>query len=285
MRRKDRTSRFTFYVSHRSLQKRSDVAVSRKKFMMNEADLYVPVKGFLEAQGYEVKGEVGKCDLVAMREDGPPLVVELKLSLNLSVLLQAVDRTALTDHVYVAIPEPTGSRNTLLRKSRKSINRLFRMLGLGLITVGFRTPAGTEEAEARIEVVIEPAPYQPRKNLKRQKRLQREFAARKGDFNQGGTTGRERMTAYRQDALLCADYLQRNGPSAPAAVKAATGIDRARAILYDNVYGWFERPARGRYGLTEAGHQALTQYAAVIATLRPDGQPKGENKLTIDNRQ
>ncbi|MCB0126278.1 MAG: hypothetical protein KDE58_28670 [Caldilineaceae bacterium] len=245
--------------------------------MMNEADLYAPVKQFLEAQGYEVKGEVGKCDLVAMREDGPPLVVELKLSLNLSVLLQAVDRTAISDHVYIAIPEPTGGRHALLRKSRKSINRLFRMLGLGLITVGFRTPAGTEEAVARIEVVLEPGPYQPRKNLKRQKRLQHEFAARKGDFNQGGTTGRERMTAYRQDALLCADYLHAHGVSTPAAVKAATGIARARTILYDNVYGWFARPARGRYDLTAAGHQALTQYTAVLATLRPNDRQQDKN--------
>lgn len=237
---------------------------------MNEADLYAPVKEFLEARGYTVKGEVGKCDLVAMREDEPPLVVELKLSLNLSVLLQAVDRTAISDHVYIAIPEPTGGRNALLRKSRKSINRLLRMLGLGLITVGFRTPAGQAEPVPRIEVVIEPGPYQPRKNLKRQRRLQREFAARKGDFNQGGTTGRERMTAYRQDALLCADYLQHNGPSAPVAVKSATGIARARAILYDNVYGWFARPARGIYDLADSGKTALTEYAGVVATLKGD---------------
>lgn len=237
---------------------------------MQEADLYEPIKQFLEAQGYEVKGEVGKCDLVAMREEEPPLVVELKLSLNLSVLLQAVDRTAISDHVYIAIPEPSGGRNALLRKSRKSINRLLRMLGLGLITVGFRTPAGQADPVARIEVMIEPGPYQPRKNHKRQRRLQREFAARKGDFNQGGTTGRERMTAYRQDALLCADYLQQHDPSAPAAVKTATGIARARAIFYDNVYGWFARPARGTYELSESGKAALTTYAAVVAMLKGD---------------
>ena len=236
--------------------------------MQKEAELYEPLKQFWEAQGYTVKGEVGKCDLVAMRGDEPPIVVELKLSLNLSVLLQAVDRTALSDHVYVAVPEPSGGRNSLLRKSRKSINRLFRMVGLGLITVGMRAPRGKAKATPRIEVIIEPAPYQPRKNSKRQRQLQREFAARKGDFNQGGTPARERMTAYRQDALLCADYLHQHGPSSPAAIKQATGIDRARAILYDNVYNWFERPARGTYALTAAGTQALRDYAAVVTTLQ-----------------
>ncbi len=236
---------------------------------MKEADLYAPVKQFLEAQGYEVKGEVAHCDLVASRPDEPPIVVELKLTLNLSVLLQAVDRTALTDLVYIAIPEAADGRNALLRRSRKSINRLFQMLGLGLITVGFRSPAGHSQAKPRIEVVIEPGPYQPRKNLKRQQRLLREFALRKGDFNTGGTTRSQRMTAYRQDALLCADYLQQHGASAPVTVKKATGIGRARQILYDNVYGWFERPATGSYDLTATGRQALVQYADILATLRP----------------
>ena len=37
---------------------------------MKETDLYPPVKAFLEAQGYEVKGEVGDCDLVAVRGSG-----------------------------------------------------------------------------------------------------------------------------------------------------------------------------------------------------------------------
>jgi len=236
---------------------------------MQEADLYAPVKHFLEAQGYIVKGEVAHCDLVAQRGAEPPLVVELKLALNLSVLLQAVDRTAVADLVYIAIPEPADGRNALLRKSRKSVDRLLRMLGLGLITVGWRTPANQSEPQPRIEVVLEPGPYQPRKNLKRQQRLQREFTARKGDFNQGGTPGRERMTAYRQDALLCADYLRSHGPSAPAVIGKATGIARARTILYANVYGWFDRPARGRYALTDTGRQALVQYAAILATLRP----------------
>ncbi len=235
---------------------------------MKESDLYEPVKQFLAAQGYTIKGEVAHCDLVAQRDDDPPIVVELKLSLNLSVLLQAVDRTALTDLVYIAVPEASGGQNTLLRRSRKSINRLFRMLGLGLITVGFRTPVGGAKAQPRIEVVIEPGPYQPRKNLKRQQRLLREFAARKGDFNTGGTTRSERMTAYRQDALLCADYLQRHGPSAAVMIKKSTGIDRARQILYDDVYGWFERPSKGIYQITDGGQAALQEYEAVIEALR-----------------
>ena len=46
---------------------------------VGEAALYGPVKRFLEALGYEVKGEVRGCDLVARRGDEPPVIVELKL--------------------------------------------------------------------------------------------------------------------------------------------------------------------------------------------------------------
>jgi hypothetical protein len=46
---------------------------------MKEIDLYSPVKQFLEGQGYEVKGEIQECDVMALRGSEDPLVVELKL--------------------------------------------------------------------------------------------------------------------------------------------------------------------------------------------------------------
>ena len=55
---------------------------------VSEATLYAPVKLFLERLGYEVKGEVRGCDLVARRGDEPPVIVELKLRFNLALVLQ-----------------------------------------------------------------------------------------------------------------------------------------------------------------------------------------------------
>ena len=69
---------------------------------MSDAELYGPIKRFLEAQGYSVKGEIGPCDIVAVRGDEAPVVVELKEHLNLALILQAVDRLSLSDTVYVA---------------------------------------------------------------------------------------------------------------------------------------------------------------------------------------
>jgi hypothetical protein len=57
---------------------------------ISESNLYLPVKRYLEKLGFEVKGEICGCDLVALRGDEPPIVVigELKLTFNLELLLQ-----------------------------------------------------------------------------------------------------------------------------------------------------------------------------------------------------
>ncbi len=69
-----------------------------------ETSLYQPIKAFIEAAGYEAKGEIGGCDLVGLSPGDAPIVVicELKLSFNLELILQAVDRAAIADEVWVA---------------------------------------------------------------------------------------------------------------------------------------------------------------------------------------
>ena len=67
-----------------------------------EASLYAPVKQFLESLGYEVKGEIGGCDLVGVHQDGAMVVIgELKLRFSLELLLQAVDRMPACDEVWL----------------------------------------------------------------------------------------------------------------------------------------------------------------------------------------
>ena len=56
-----------------------------------ETSLYLPVKRFLEGLGFEVKGEVCGCDVVAVDRGAPIALVicELKLSFTLDLVLQA----------------------------------------------------------------------------------------------------------------------------------------------------------------------------------------------------
>jgi len=210
---------------------------------MREADLYPPVKAFLEAQGYTVKAEIGAADVMACRAGDAPVIVELKTSLNLTLILQGVARQGLFDTVYLAVPQPPRWTHRY-----RDLLALLRRLGLGLLTV----------RAGKVEPHLDPAPYQPRKNLAKAGRLLKEFHKREGDPNVGGTTGIRRMTAYRQDALrLAAALATLSDGSSPAALAQATGVARAGAILRANHYGWFDHPAKGRYCLSGSGHAAL----------------------------
>jgi hypothetical protein len=203
-----------------------------------ETALYAPVKALLEGQGYAVKGEVAGCDIVAVRGDEPPVIVELKRQFGLGVVLQGVDRLAVTDAVYVAV----GAWPPRL----DDVRRLLRRVGLGLIIV----------AHGQAEVVLDPLPYTPRRDRRRASRLLLEHHRRIGDPNVGGVTRRPIMTAYRQEAERCLAHLAA-GPAPLRALRAAGDVPKAPAILRDDVYGWFERVERGVYRLSPRGEQAL----------------------------
>jgi hypothetical protein len=212
---------------------------------MPETDLYQPVKRFLEAQGYTVKGEIRECDVVAVRGDEPPLVVELKKGFSLQLLLQGIDRQSITDAVYIAIIPPR-------RRQHGDMLKLCKRLGLGVLLV-------TGDI---VEALYDPAPYQPRKATKRTAMLLKEFAHRVGDTTTGGSARGPRMTAYRQQALRCATFMAHNGPSKPAIIRQETGVEKAASILQSDVYGWFMRVERGIYTLTPKGEAALVTLAA-----------------------
>ncbi len=211
---------------------------------MKESDLYLPLKAFLVSHGYEVKGEVMACDVLAIRGEEVPAVIELKLSINLSVILQAVERLSLTSKVYIGVPRQCGN----LKRRRKQIIKLLRMLGLGLITIDPQKEAGG------VKVLLDPGEYKPRITGHRQERLLGEFAKRVGDPNLGGSeTKIGRMTAYRQRALLISHFLQQNGPTKAADIARTLNEPKARDILYKNVYGWFDRVSTGIYTLSPRG--------------------------------
>jgi hypothetical protein len=203
-----------------------------------EAALYGPVKALLEAQGYVVKGEIVGCDVVGVRDDEPPVVVELKREFGLRLILQGIDRLAMTDAVYLAVGA-WPRRPAVVR-------RLCRRLGLGLIVI----------ADDRAEVVLDPLPYRPRKSRTRTTRLLDEHRRRVGDPTGGGSVRRPIMTAYRQEALRCAARLEA-GPATLRAVRAEGDVPHAGRILQSNVYGWFERVERGVYALSPRGRRAL----------------------------
>ncbi|MEK3725004.1 DUF2161 family putative PD-(D/E)XK-type phosphodiesterase [Paenibacillus sp. FSL H8-0034] len=101
-----------------------------------ETELYAPVKSFFEQQGYSVRGEVRHCDLVAIRGEEQPVIVELKRYFSIPLLLQGIDRLRLSRCVYVAFELPNKGRAPH-GASWPELRKLCQMLGIGMITVQF----------------------------------------------------------------------------------------------------------------------------------------------------
>ncbi len=212
-----------------------------------ETSLYPPVKLFLERAGYVVKGEIGGCDVVGLAEGETTLVVicELKLTFNLELILQAVDRASACDEVWIAARISARGKG---READRRYRDLCRRLGIGMLGV---SDAG------EVSIIVSSVSPMPRSNPKRRTRLVKEHKKRQGDPALGGSTKVPIMTAYRQQALACAAALA-NGPLRPRDLKSA--VPTAGQILLANYYGWFERVEKGVYALSAAGSDALMRW-------------------------
>jgi hypothetical protein len=242
---------------------------SGKASATRETDLYAPVKQLLEDQGYEVKSEIEKADVVGYRNDEDPVIIELKTRFSLSLIHQAIERQSLTDAVYIAVPRQKG--NGFLKSLHNNM-ALCRRLGLGLITVRLK--------DGFVETHLDPASYKPRQSKQKKGRLLREFARRVGDPNKGGVARTGIVTAYRQDALVCLNFLAENGPTKAALVTAGTRVEIARRIMSDDHYGWFERVSTGIYAITPAGRKALVAYARELKAIKAraeDATPRAKS--------
>jgi hypothetical protein len=221
-----------------------------------ETSLYLPVKRFLEGLGLEAKGEIKGCDIVALK-DGEPVgvvIAELKETFTLDLVLQAVDRTAVCDEVWLAV---RASKRRRGRECDPKVRKLCRFLGFGLVCV---------LASGKVEVLVEPVPWRPRRDAKRRSRIVDEHRRRQGDPTSGGSTRSPIMTAYRQQALACAQALA-SAPARPRDLKALA--PDAAKILQRNVYNWFVRVERGVYGLTDGGRAALAHWRADLPAEPP----------------
>jgi hypothetical protein len=229
--------------------------------LFREADMYLPLRAFLEEQGYTVRSEVHHCDIAAVREDNL-LIIEMKKSLNVDVLVQAVKRQKLTDAVYVAVPRP---RKNVARAKWRDTRHLLRRLELGLMFVTLESPLPPKD---RVQVVEHPRPFVRRRQTRQVQAILREISGRSLDYNTGGSTRQPLLTAYREQALFIATCLATCGPLSPKALRGLGTGDKTQSILANNVYGWFRRVKKGVYELTESGRQGLEAYPQLTTYYR-----------------
>jgi len=209
-----------------------------------ETNLYQPIKDFLLQLGFEAKGEVCGCDVVALNNDEPValIICELKLSFSLELILQAVDRSTACDEIWIAVQAKKTGRG---RESDPRAKKLCRYLGFGLLRV---------DPSNSVEVIVKPQPWKPRRDTKLRSRILEEYNKRQGDPSVGGSTRKPIMTAYRQQAILCAQTIDQGVTKLSELKKTAPD---AAKILQRNVYGWFNRRERGHYVLSDSGKLAI----------------------------
>lgn len=223
-----------------------------------EADLYPPLKTWLESIGYLVHAEVNSCDIVAKKDDDL-VIIEMKQAINLELLLQLVRRQQVHASVYAAIPAPK-SRDRRWR----DLSRLLKRLEAGLILVHI------DSALPRIEVAFHPVEQKRRRDQGATRALLREMAGRSVSLNVGGAVRRKLMTAYRERALAVAVSLEKTGPTSPKEMRKTGAPDNTAVILRGNHYNWFERLGTALYDLTAEGRKALAapEYEELLAVLR-----------------
>ncbi len=234
------------------------MAARTRKQPKRETDLYAPVRDYLEIHGYTVRAEVNHCDITATKGDDL-IIIELKRQFGIDLLMQATERQRISESVYVAIPAPAR----MGRKSRwPGIKRLVRQLELGLLLVYLDGPA------PRVEIAFHPLPYQRQRRKKARRAVLQEMAGRSANHNIGGSTRRQLVTAYRENAIHIACCLERFGALKPKQLRAFGTGAKTTSILSSNFYGWFERVARGVYALTAQGKDELGLYPEVVTPYR-----------------
>jgi hypothetical protein len=225
---------------------------------LRETDLYPPLRDYLSTQGYAVRGEVRGCDLTASQGD-ELIAIELKRQFNTQLLIQAARRQRAADSVYVAVPRPRPGES---RARWRGIRHLLRRLELGLIFVACHS------SSRPVEIVFHPLPFRRKRNAEARRAILREIAGRSGDYNLGGSTACQVITAYRENCIFIATCLAELGPLAPRELRALGTGPKTLSILGSNFYDWFERIAHGVYGLKERGRTALAGYPELVKHFR-----------------
>lgn len=229
-----------------------------------EKDLFMPIKKYFEAQGYEADGEVKDIDLY-MEKDGKNIAVELKLSLDFKAFQQAALRQKVCDCVYIGIPAPRDLRS----RSFNDKIYILKRLGIGLITVSDKTKTVSVVSEP---VVSELKSFQIRNKGKRAK-ISKEFNSRVSKSNVGGVNKTKIVSNYREDALLVLNALcALKGEATTKEIHKLSKVDKTAAILRADYYGWFTKKASGVYAISDKGFDAIEEYENVLSKLNLAGR-------------
>lgn len=217
-----------------------------EELLRRETDLFLPVKKWLEDAGFSVQGEIGKIDVFGIKstERGTlSVAAELKLRLNLDLVLQAFARSDRADIVYIVFP--------FKNQDLTALKKLCRHLGIGILLY--------QETKGELTEILPPMISKRLLANQKKKALIGEFHNRKLRTTQGGTNGKV-LSYYRETALSIGFLMQKKGSVSLRELRAY-GVKNPEKYVYANYYGWFEKTEkRGHYRLSERGEAELDSY-------------------------
>ncbi|MFV0503721.1 MAG: DUF2161 family putative PD-(D/E)XK-type phosphodiesterase [Lachnospirales bacterium] len=216
--------------------------------MKKESDMYIPVKKYFQKQGYEIHGEVLDCDMTATKDD-ELIIIEFKLSFNVTLIFQGIDRQKYTNLVYLCIPKPEGKRLVGYRKLQK-IKKVCTPLGFGLITYDVKNK----------EIIVHNKPNfkEPTKKFYFDK-IMKEINGRTMDLNTGGTTGVKINTAYKELRFTLIFLLERDGMSTAKVLRNKYDLpNNTYRVLRNNIGEFFTKESeRGYFSVSKIGKNEL----------------------------
>lgn len=216
---------------------------------MQEEDFYKPIKEYFENEGFNVKAEINDCDCVCVKDD-VIVICEFKLSFNISLVFQGMDRQKISDYVYLCIPRykgRAGYRNFLKAKE------LVKKLGLGLIIVSLDSKYQT------IDIAVEPTLNTDRKNKRKKDSLLKEYNGRNFDLNVGGQTRKKINTAFKEKCIMLLCILEKEEEISTREIMSKYKMDKSiTGILYRNIFGFFIKTENySSYKMSEKGKLEL----------------------------
>ncbi len=213
---------------------------------MKEYEMFPMIKSYFESMGYKVNAEVKDCDVTAVRGD-ELVVVEMKTSLNITVLYQALERKKVTPLVYIAVPKPKKN----YRKSILKMKNLLNKLQMGLLIIDVVNGACVSFLEP------EEDKSQRQNNVKKAK-IVKEISRREVDENLGGVNKTKILTAHKELGIALCVVIEKEGVVTSKVLRDRYGFDKdVNTYLHRNFHRWFKKVATATYELSTEGKKLL----------------------------
>ncbi len=213
---------------------------------MKEYELFPVLKDYFVDLGYKVNAEVKDCDMTATKDD-ELIIIEMKTSLNITVLYQALERKKLSPNVYIAIPRPKRD----YRKTKLKMKNLVSKLDLGLIVI--------DVVNKGLEVLVQPQvnPTQ-RMNSTKKAKLLTEISNRSVDENIGGKNRTKVLTAYKELGIALCVVINKEGQVNTKTLRDKYGFDqKTTSYLRTNFFRWYVKVGQATYELSKEGKAVL----------------------------